>query len=205
MRFRLMTPPAPYDRLVNDGRKYPLIIFLHGSGERGDDLNLVKRFGPPKMLSQGKHFPFIVASPQCAAESSWDTAEILALIDTLSSQFAVDRNRIYLTGYSMGGHGTWAIAAAAPDRFAAIVPVAGGGSTEKATDLAEVPIWAFHGADDDVVPMRYSKEMVDAVNAAGGTAKLTVYPHAGHGVCDQTYADATLYSWLLSQERRGQK
>lgn len=187
-------------------QRWPLILFLHGAGERGDDLDLVKKHGPPKIVEQRKDFPFIVVSPQCPGASWWtDEIEVLTnLLDDIVTRYQVDSARIYLTGLSMGGYGTWSLAAAQPERFAAIAPICGGGKRFMADRLENVPVWAFHGAKDPVVPVRESEEMVSAVNARGGSAKLTVYPDAGHDSWTATYNDQELYDWFLAHRRNSQ-
>lgn len=184
-------------------RRWPLMLFLHGAGERGGNLELVKKHGPPKLIAQGKDLPFIVVSPQCPSEQWWPEKieTLVALLDEIQSDYAVDPNRVYLTGLSMGGFGTWALACAHPERFAAIVPICGGGQRYLAGRLKNVPVWAFHGAKDPVVPLAESQTMVQAVTRAGGQAKLTVYPDAQHDSWTVTYENPELYDWLLSQER----
>jgi len=187
----------------NKEQKWPMILFLHGAGERGDNLELVKKHGPPKLIEQGEEFSFIVVSPQCPVDSWW--TEILdglvALLDEVQSKFAVDPDRVYLTGLSMGGFGTWALACRHPERFAAIAPICGGGEWFLATRLKNVPVWAFHGAKDPVVPLRESTEMVDALKRAGGDVQLTVYPEAQHDSWTETYNSPKLYEWFLSRRR----
>ena len=183
--------------------KWPLMIFLHGAGERGSDLNKVKVHGPPKLIERGKDLPFIIVSPQCPSGHWWPTKveTVMALIDEIVEKYNVDESRIYLTGLSMGGYGTWAIACAHPERFAAIVPICGGGQPYLASRLRDVPVWAFHGEKDPVVPVRESQRMVAVVNAAGGNARLTVYPDAQHDSWTQTYDNPDLYTWLLSHTK----
>jgi predicted peptidase len=184
-------------------QRWPLILFLHGAGERGDDLNLVKKHGPPKIVEQRKDFPFIVVSPQCPAGDWWtDKNEVLInLLDDVVARCDVDRGRIYLTGLSMGGFGTWALASAYPDRFAAIAPICGGGKVFMADKLKDVPVWAFHGAKDPLVPLKESEDMVNAIKARGGDAKLTVYPDAGHDSWTETYNNQQLYDWFLQHRK----
>ncbi|MFC1806574.1 prolyl oligopeptidase family serine peptidase [Planctomycetota bacterium] len=183
------------------GRRWPLILFLHGAGERGDDLELVKKHGPPKIVEQRPDFPFVVVSPQCSAGETWSVDVLTALLDEVTSEDPVDISRVYLTGLSMGGYGTWDLACAHPARFAAIAPVCGGGRGLLAHKLRDVPVWAFHGAEDDVVPLSASKHMVDAVNRASGKAGLTVYPEAGHDSWTETYDNPALYEWFLEHRR----
>lgn len=187
-------------------RKWPLMLFLHGAGERGSDLNLVKKHGPPKLVEAGQDLPFVIVSPQCPAGQWWpEHVDMLsALSDDVQSRYAIDPNRVYLTGLSMGGYGTWVLACQQPERFAAIAPVCGGGQAFLADRLKNLPVWAFHGAKDPIVPLSESRQMVDAVNKAGGQAKLTVYPDAGHDCWTATYENPELYQWLLSH-KRGEK
>jgi predicted peptidase len=196
-RFLLFLPKE-YGKTV---KKWPLIMFLHGSGERGKDLELVKKHGPPKMVESQPDFPFIVVSPQAPAGSGWSPVELNALLDEVIQHVAVDTDRMYLTGLSMGGYGTWAFAVEYPDRFTAIAPVCGAGDTDRACRLKNVPIWAFHGAKDDVVPVRDDQEMVDAVKACGGDVRFTVYPDAGHDAWTETYANPELYQWFLAHKK----
>ncbi len=183
-------------------QRYPLLIFLHGSGEAGTDLEKVKIHGPPKLVGQRPDFPFIVASPQIPdAETGFDPVQLDALLDELLERLPIDPDRVYLTGLSLGGEATYAWAALRPERFAAIAPVSGNWTPEVACRLKNVPVWAFHGAHDDVVPLEGDRAMVNEINACGGHARLTVYPDAGHDAWTATYASDELYSWLLSQRR----
>jgi predicted peptidase len=182
-------------------KKWPMLLFLHGSGERGDDLEAVKKHGPPKLIEQGKEFPFIVVSPQCPDGEGWDSRVLNALLDEVMKKYAVDADRVYCTGLSMGGFGTWQLAEDYPDRFAAIAPICGGGNPSKAALLKNVPVWAFHGAKDPVVPIQREQDMVDALKAAGGDVKFTIYPDAGHDAWTETYNNPELYDWLLQHRR----
>ncbi len=191
-------------REYEPSRKWPLVIFLHGSGARGQDLQLVRREGLARLVDLGEQFDFILVSPQCATNSTWAPEKIVELTEHVSNSFSVDRDRVYLTGNSMGGYGTWAAASFAPGRFAAIVPLCGGGDAAQARRLVNLPIWAFHGASDDVVPLEASEAMVDAVKKCGGSVQFTMYPERGHDICDVTYRDKRLYKWLLAQRRSQQ-
>jgi predicted peptidase len=195
----LLYLPADYETK----KDWPLVVFLHGAGERGDDLNLVKKHGPPKLIEQGKAFPFIVVSPQCAKNNwwHWQLRELSALIDDVVAKYKVDKDRIYLTGISMGGFGTWALASYDPDRFAAIVPICGGGELLAAARLRQMPIWAFHGAKDPIVPLRRSEELINALQKNNPQAKLTVYPDAMHDSWTATYDNPDVYAWLLEHKR----
>lgn len=189
-----------------DAQRSPLILFLHGSGERGDNLQKVKKFGPHKTAEGQKGFPFIVLSPQCPSGRWWtdvDVAEmVMGMLDEVSRSYLVDTNRIYLTGLSMGGFGTWGLAQQYPNRFAAIAPVSGGGNVYLVHRLKNVPARAFHGAKDKRVSLRGAREMTVVLQRSGGNAELTVYPNLGHDIWDLTYSNPKLYEWFL-QHRRG--
>jgi len=192
-------------------KKWPLLLFLHGAGERGANLSKVAVHGPPKLIKQGTNFPFIVISPQCPAGERWDDEALLALLDHAAAKFATDTNRVYLTGLSMGGFGSWSLAARCPERFAAVAPICGGGNTidvllasrTRASALKSLGLWAFHGAKDPVVPLAESERMLAAFKRAGCTdAQLTVYPEAGHDSWTEAYNDPRLYAWFLQHSRR---
>ncbi|NUQ65596.1 MAG: prolyl oligopeptidase family serine peptidase [Pirellulales bacterium] len=193
----LLYLPAGYEQQ----KSWPLLLFLHGAGERGNDLELVKVHGPPKLIAAGKEFPFVVVSPQCPKGRWWQPHELTALLDEIVETYRIDQDRICVTGLSMGGFGTWAVAAYTPERFAALVPVCGGGEAYWTREFARVPVWAFHGAKDSVVPLERSEKMVEAIKKHGGSAKLTAYPEAGHDSWTETYNNPELYEWLLQQKR----
>jgi len=179
---------------------WPLMLFLHGAGESGTNLAKVKIHGPPMIVDSKPDFPFILVSPQSPGRG-WNSDTLNALLDDVMHKFRVDKSRIYVTGLSMGGYGTWSLAAAYPKRFAAIVPICGGGDPADAKKLAGLPIWVFHGAKDPVVPVQRSREMVEAIKAAGGKVKFTEYPEATHDCWTETYNNPELYKWLLAQKR----
>jgi len=182
-------------------KKWPLMLFLHGAGESGSDLEKVKLHGPPKIVETKRDFPFILVSPQSAGRG-WNPAALDALLDDVTAHYRVDPDRIYLTGLSMGGFGTWALAAARPGRFAAIAPICGGGNPRDAEKIKHIPVWVFHGAKDPTVPLAASQSMVDALRSAGATeVKFTVYSDAGHDSWTETYANPALYQWLLDHTR----
>jgi predicted peptidase len=185
-------------------KKWPLMLFLHGAGERGSDVNKVKVHGPPKIVEQKKDFPFIVVSPQCPADSWWRPMELMSLLDEIQKDYRVDADRVYLTGLSMGGFGTWELATQAPQRFAAIAPICGGGNPALARRIKDLPIWVFHGAADRTVPVARSEEMVEALKKAGSDVKFTKYEGVDHDSWTRTYANEELYQWMLSH-KRGEK
>jgi predicted peptidase len=197
LNYLLYVPPEY--RL--EQKEWPLLVFLHGSGERGNDLNLVKKHGPPKLIEEGKQFPFIVVSPQ-APRRGWDPDSLNALLDDLLAKYHVDKNRVYLTGLSMGGSGTWSLAAAHPEKFAAIVPICGAGDPEEAEKLKAIPTWIFHGAKDSDVSVRRFDEMVKALKDAGAKSLgFTLYPDTEHDSWTKTYENPELYEWLLKHSR----
>jgi predicted peptidase len=194
----LYLPPG-----YEDGGDWPLVLFLHGVGERGQDLELVKLQGIPSLIEQGQDFPFVVVAPQCPDGATWRPVELAALLDDVQERYRIDPDRVYVTGISMGGFGTWSLIVAHPHRFAAAAPICGGGDPEAVGAVAHLPVWAFHGARDPLVPLRSSAEMVDALLARGGNARLTVYPEAGHNSWVEAYGEPELYGWLLAQRRQG--
>lgn len=190
------------DKYNKEKKDWPLILFLHGSGERGSVIDSVKKHGPPKIVEQVPDFPFIVLSPQCPKEQQWSNDILIPLLDEIVKKYRVDEKRIYLTGLSMGGFGTWALAIQYPHRFAAIAPICGGGDTSKVCVLKNVPTWVFHGAKDQTVPISRSQEMVDALKKCGGKVRFTVYPDAGHDAWTKTYGNPEFYKWFLQIERK---
>lgn len=198
----------PLNAKDGDGKGWPLVLFLHGAGERGDNLELVKTHGPPKLIAQGKQFPFILISPQCPKDEWWDAQVLEKLLDEMGRKFKVDPDRIYVTGMSMGGFGTWDLARRQPSRFAAIAPVCGGSDADLAwifPGLKSLPVWAFHGDKDKVVVLKRSEEMIEAVKRLGNAeTRLTVYPGVGHDSWNKAYNDPELFDWLLSHRRPAQ-
>ncbi|MCP5520546.1 MAG: alpha/beta hydrolase [Verrucomicrobiales bacterium] len=191
-------------------KQWPLMLFLHGAGERGDNLALVAVHGPPKLVANQPDFPFILVSPQCPEGQTWDNDTLLALLDQVMGKYSVDPGRVYLTGLSMGGFGTWSLGIAHPEKFAAIAPICGGGDVikvlladpAKAPALRSLPVWAFHGGKDPVVNPAESQRMVDALKRVGcEDVRLTVYPEAQHDSWTETYNNPELYRWFLSHHR----
>ena len=184
--------------------KWPLLLFLHGRGESRGPLSTVKKWGPPRLIERGESFPYVVVSPQCPEAESWDQSRqevlLLELLDHLAKQYKIDQDRIYLTGLSMGGYGAWRLAADHPERFAAVVPICGGGKPQDADKLKGLPIWAFHGTDDPAVPLQRSVEMVEAIKKAGSTTiRFTTLEWIGHNSWEAAYASPDLYTWLDKQ------
>lgn len=213
-----ITRTAEFDYLLHlpegyqkTGRPWPLLLFLHGAGERGTNVDRVAVHGPPKLIAAGAKLPFIVVSPQCPANETWRDEDLLALLDTLIAKHHVDTNRIYLTGLSMGGYGSWSLGSKFPERFAAIAPICGGGdrirvllaSREKKAALKTLGVWAFHGAKDNVVPLEESERMTNALSKAGcQEVKLTVYPEDGHDSWTRAYNEPGIWDWFLAHRRQ---
>jgi predicted peptidase len=192
----LYLPPA-YDGLES----FPLLLYLHGSGDRGNDLSLVEEHGLPRFLSDGGNYPTIVAAPQCRKDRYWQPDELLVLIDFLEDKFSIDPDRIYVLGESMGGSGAWNLAQHSPNRFAAVVPLCGYGYPQTAESIGDLPIWAFHGKHDNIVPLEESERMVNAVAKAGGQARLTILKERGHDLRDLAWKHKALVNWMMSQRR----
>lgn len=195
----LLYLPGNYDPAKD---ALPLVLFLHGRGESNGPLSIVAKWGPPLMAAKGEELPFILVSPQCPREDSWSSPaqqkRLVELLDHVTASHKVEPTRVYLTGLSMGGYGSWRLAADHPDRFAAVVPVCGGGKPEDAQKLKALPIWVFHGDKDSAVPIAKSIEMVDAIKAAGSEKiRFTTLEHIGHNSWSAAYATPELYEWML--------
>jgi predicted peptidase len=196
----------PKSATAQVGGKFPLIFSLHGIGERGNDLRLLKRDGLAKILDGNNSFPFIVISPQCPSTTEWyyDRTDTLLkkLLDHVLQRYPIDSHRVYLTGYSMGGIGSWDLAIRYPQLFAAVAPIAARGeSYATICAMKEIPVWAFHGARDEVVDLFKAQAIVDALRNCGGSIQLTIYPDAGHDAWTRTYNNFEIYDWLLRQKR----
>lgn len=194
----LLFLPQNYDEKA----AHPLIVFLHGAGERGDNIEVVKVHGPPKIVQSKPDFPFIVLSPQCPKNQRWNALDLMDLIKHIKSKYKVDAERIYLTGLSMGGYGTWDLAAQYPYEFAAIAPICGGGNPRNTRRMGHIPTWVFHGGKDTVVPISQSEGMIAGMEKAGGTPKFTIYPDAGHDSWTATYNNPELYEWFLEHRKQ---
>ena len=205
----LLFLPKGYES--SSDKRWPLLLFLHGAGERGTDIWKVTTHGPPKIVAHNPDFPFILVSPQCPEGEIWSTDQLLALLDDVSKNLRVDSHRVYLSGLSMGGYGTWDLGLSHPERFAAIVPICGGGELinillaqgAKGEALRTLGVWAFHGGKDPIVPVDESQRLVDMLKKVKvQDVKLTIYPEAGHDSWTEAYNDPKLYEWLLSHERK---
>jgi predicted peptidase len=197
-------------RYAESKQPWPLMLFLHGAGERGDDLEKVKIHGPPKLIArEGREFPFVIVSPQCPEDGWWSSETQIetldALLDHIVRRYRIDQNRIYVTGLSMGGFGTWSLATKYPHRFAAISPICGGGDPRDVARISHLPVWVFHGAKDNVVALDRSQEMVDALQKAGSDVKFKIYPEGGHDSWTKTYNNPELYEWFLKHKRQEKK
>jgi predicted peptidase len=207
----LLFLPDGYD--ADADKRWPLILFLHGAGERGKNVWMVAKHGPPKIDTAATNFPFIVVSPLCPDGKIWSDDLLLALLDDVEKKYAVDTHHVYLTGLSMGGFGTWSLALSHPEKFAAIAPICGGGETilitlaqnydpEKLAQMKSLGVWAFHGGKDTTVTPDESERMVNALKKAGcEDVKLTIYPEAQHDSWTQTYANPELFTWFLQHSR----
>ena len=206
----------PRDYAAKSEKTWPLILFLHGAGERGTDVWKAAVHGPSKYAAQHPEFPFILVAPLCPEGEVWSSEVLLELLDEVMTKNKVDVKRVYLTGLSMGGYGTWSLGLAHADKFAAIAPICGGGERievllaahgysgpVKIQNLRSLPIWVFHGAKDPVVPIEESERMVKALKEAKcEEVKFTVYPEAQHDSWTETYNNPKLYEWLLQHGRK---
>ena len=215
----LLLPPTT----IEAGRRYPLVLFLHGAGERGVDLSKVLIHLPRQMIEPEyrDRFPCFFVVPQCPEGAQWVDADwgdlvsrpmakqptpalrmAMAVLDHTVESEPIDRRRIYLTGMSMGGYGAWEMAIRRPERFAAMVAVCGGGDETRAGALEGLPIWATHGVEDNVVPVERTRRMVQAVRQAGGDPRLSEFPGVGHDSWSPTYAlSSGILDWLFRQVR----
>ena len=198
VNYLLYVPPA-YSQGPAQG--WPLIVFLHGSEQRGDDPGLLTDMAFLAFAEQAGDFPFVAVVPQCPANIHWPPGIVKQVLDSVEAALRIDRDRVYLTGFSLGGYGTWQTAAAYPRTFAAIAPICGMSDLPDAPSLAGTPIWAFHGAKDVNVPLAESQKMIDALRKAGADARLTVYPDLAHDCWTMTYRDSRLYLWFLDHSR----
>lgn len=199
--YLLYTPPMYYQ---SGSKKWPLVVFLHGAGERGSDVKKVAAHGPPKQAAAGREFPFVLISPQCPSDQWWDVATLQALLDRLLKEHGskIDRERIYITGLSMGGGGTWDWISQEGHPFAAAAPVCGASSYIPIRIKDPIPVWAFHGTADDIVPPWITTLTADQWQQAGGDVRVSIYEGVNHGSWDRAYDEPELWSWLLSHKKQ---
>jgi predicted peptidase len=216
LKYRLIKPLG-----YEPGKKYPLVLFLHGAGERGDDnaitlKHAAKDFADPARRAK---YPAYIVIPQCPKDKKWSEVDwakessslpesasdsmqsVKELLDEMIENAGVDNDRVYITGLSMGGYGTWDAIARYPGFFAAAVPICGGGDPKTVDRFRKLPIWCFHGGKDTVVKPIRSQEMIDALKAVGSDVRYTEYPEAGHDSWSMTYSNPELYEWLFSKRR----
>lgn len=189
-------------------KEYPLILFLHGAGERGDDGELPIKQGIAnggiKFKNNEASFPFFVVFPQARLKGSWKAGEpdadrALAILEEVQKSYKIDGKRLYLTGLSMGGSGTWSLAAAHPYKWAAIAPICGRGEPETASKIKHVPTWSFCGGQDNPKLVESTRDMIKALKDAGGSPRYSEYPFVGHNSWDSAYVTPELYTWFLKQ------
>lgn len=189
----LVTPPQGYETTAGGS---PVLLFLHG-GDRSNTRHHPARYA----TGEGLDFPFLVIAPHCASGCGWASVDVPALLEDVAAAYRIDEDRIYLTGYSMGGYGVWSLVAQYPDLFAAAAPIAGGGDPDSVCAARDVPIQAYHGDKDDVIPHGQSVLMVNALKKCDGEANLVTLPGVEHGSWIPTFKDPDFYSWLLSHRR----
>lgn len=212
MRYLLFVP-KDYDKK----KKYPLVLWLHGGGSRGDDLKLLLRYGDEHGIgylarpdNQSK-YPSLIVAPQCPQNRLWGDPDseqptpemklVLEILDELQTDYSIDTHRLYVLGISLGGYGTWDIIARRPEMFAAAVPICGGGNISKASLMVKTFIWAFHGDQDELVNVSESRRMITAIRNAGGTPRYTEYKGVGHNSWERAFAEPDLLPWMFAQKR----
>ena len=192
-----------YPEGYNAGDKCPVLIYLHGAGGRGKDIDVIRNHKVFLLTEKHENFPFITIAPQCYANTWFDIFEQLQeFVKWVYSSDFCDRERVYLMGASMGGYGTWQLAMSLPELFAAIVPICGGGMYWNTPRLQDVPVWAFHGDSDPVVLPRESEQLVFRVKQCLGNAKLTIYENTGHDAWTATFNDPEVFEWLLTNKKK---
>ncbi len=192
--------PSGYNK--DNAKEWPLIIYLHGSSCKGNNLDKLKKYGPPYYLERGMQVDAIVVSPQCPSNKNWTVGSWFeSFYNEIKEKFHIDPSRVYLTGMSLGGFGTWDLASRYPDYFAAIIPLCGGGKTSMVETLKDIPTWVFHGEMDKKVKLQRSEEMVKAMKKAGSDPKFSILKGQGHGI-QKVYSDQTIYEWLLSHQKK---
>jgi len=218
--YRIMYPND-----FDESKSYPLVVFLHGAGERGNNNTSQLAHGSKLFMDSLDKYPAVVIFPQCPRESYWSNVDVdrsgnrprfqfkdggeptipltlvMDLMDKTIAEPYIDNDRVYLSGLSMGGMGAWELLWRIPEKLAAAMPICGGGSPKMAQKMIDVPIWAFHGKLDDIVPPHYSVSMIRAVQEEGGKAKVTIYPNANHNSWDPTFAEPDYLKWMFSNKR----
>lgn len=197
----LLYTPAHYQK----NTAYPLVIYLHGGSQKGNDLERLKTYGLPYLVAAGQQFEFIIASPQCPDNKYWSTDNWFEpLYEELSAKYHIDSSRIYLTGVSMGGYGVYITAMDFPDKFAALLPLCGGcndSDTTRICRLKNIPIWAFHGTADDQIPIQETERIAQTLNSCQGHMKFTRLKNEGHGIQYLYEKKPDIYTWLLQQHK----
>ncbi len=221
LNYRLLKPADYAPEKYDANKKYPLVLFLHGAGERGDDNSAQLKHSAIEFCrpQRREKYPCYVLAPQCPAEQKWvdidwtvDNPEFpetigrplelaLQVVDAMLADAAIDKSRVYVAGLSMGGYGTWDALARRPELFAAGVPICGGSNLANAEKIKQIPLWGFHGGDDTVVKPEKSREMIAALQAVGGHARYTEYPGVKHDSWTQTFANADTFQWLFAQKK----
>lgn len=195
-----------YPENYKKGEKYPVLLFLHGAGSRGKDINLVVTNPFFEEINKLDDFPFVVVAPQCHEDNWFDLFPSLkALVEKILNSSFADKKRLYMMGASMGGYAAWQLSQSIPEAFAAIVPICGGGMYWNAERVKNIPAWAFHGSEDVIVFPEESKKMVEAIKKVGGEAHLTIYEGVNHNAWSATYRNPEVYKWLLSKENQNIK
>ncbi len=191
----------PKDYGKQPSRKWPVLIYLHGKSCRGYNLEKLKEYGPPYLVSKGWNFTFIIVSPQCPPDRNWDKDDWFpSLYNDLSGKYRIDPNRIYLTGMSMGGSGVWSLAMRHPEYFAAAIPLCGEWTTKNIKAMKNIPVWAFHGALDNIIPPEKTEKLVDALRKAGGSVRYSKLVRKGHSI-HKVYEQREIYEWLLGHKK----
>ena len=193
--------PEKYDSQSGD---WPLMLFLHGRGESDGPLSVVATWGPPRWINLGEEYEYVVVSPQCPADQDWSDQQqidnLVGLLDHIDSNYKINEGLVYLTGLSMGGHGTFTLALAHPDRFTALIPVSSWGDTSQASKLKDMPIWMFHGVSDTTVPIEDAYAMFNAIEMAGNNKiNFTTLEWVGHDCWTAAYALPDIITWLDQQ------
>ncbi|MVM30171.1 phospholipase [Spirosoma sp. HMF4905] len=196
----LLYLPKEYATKKDD---YPLVIYLHGGSQKGQDLNKLKTYGLPYLVDKGRDFNFIIASPQCPDGKFWSTDNWFdSLYTDLKMKYRIDPKRVYLTGISMGGYGVWQTAVAYPDKFAAIVPLCGGcDDSTQICRIKHIPVWTFHGTADDVISISETERLVRRLEECKGQVKFTRLEKEGHGI-QYLFENQAIYDWLLKQHKK---